>query len=206
MLEVLLPSVIGAVGALGSGILGSQGASDQNAANRAMMNKKMVWDLKVANSAHQRQVADLKAAGLNPLLSVNRGAASPQAAMAHMENTAKAGIEAANTYRSISAQVKNLAEDTKLKAEQNKTQQEMQKQIAATINKLEADTKVSQNTATSVDIQNRINSISAQLYEDNPWLKNIEDISGAIGIDLRDLIRKSMPNRSKGSTVAPRGN
>jgi len=49
----------------------------------------------MSGTAHQRQVADLKAAGLNPLLSASSGASTPQGAMATVQNVEQQGIASA---------------------------------------------------------------------------------------------------------------
>lgn len=45
---------------------------------------------RMANTSHQREVADLKAAGLNPILSANRGADSPSGVLAQVPDVAGA--------------------------------------------------------------------------------------------------------------------
>lgn len=67
-------------GAVSGGILGIGGALIQNAANRDAAQNQMNFQERMSGSAHVREVADLKAAGLNPILSANAGASSPQGA------------------------------------------------------------------------------------------------------------------------------
>lgn len=82
-------------GSILSGIAGSAlsavGGLIGNRQTRQSVADQMAWQESMANTAHQRQVADMRAAGLNPILSATggAGAATPQGAHAVMENVFK---------------------------------------------------------------------------------------------------------------------
>lgn len=69
------------------GVGGYLGGREANQANAAMADKQMAFQERMSSTAHQREVEDLKKAGINPLLSANAGASTPAGATAEMKNT-----------------------------------------------------------------------------------------------------------------------
>lgn len=78
-------------------------AFEQRSFNSEEAEKQRLWEEQMANTAHQREVADLQAAGLNPVLSTNlSGSAVPTGAYASGSNANTSGaVNSAGALSSI---------------------------------------------------------------------------------------------------------
>lgn len=110
------------VGSVVAGLFSRKGAKDQNEAQIASAREQMAFQERMSNTAHQREVADLRAAGLNPILSATggSGASSPSGAQANIENELAPAISSAMAARELSQNLRNMQRQEQVLAQQER--------------------------------------------------------------------------------------
>ena len=105
MLAAVLPAVVSAAASY-------FGQQEANRVNKEIADNQMAFQRDMSGSSYQRAVADMRAAGLNPMLAYSQGGAStPAGATAQMQSSLGAAATSAG-------QAANVAADVLLKREQ----------------------------------------------------------------------------------------
>lgn len=108
--------MLGALGgALIGGLFSMAGQDSANSHNAGQAARQMDFQERMSNTAYQRGVADMKKAGLNPMLAYSQGGAStPSGAAGHFENSA---AELGRGFTNLGSSAANYASVDNIKAQ-----------------------------------------------------------------------------------------
>ena len=165
---------------LGDSAINYFGQEEENRANKHESQRNRDFQERMSNTQHQRQVEDLRLAGLNPILSATSGAGTPTGSMAApQKSSAIAARRGFNEQRLLTSQVNQISADTK-----NKDQLALR--TAEEITNVKEQRKAIVASARATELDNIGRQQAADFYRDNPLAKKIkmwiDSLSGGSGV------------------------
>lgn len=115
--------------------------------------QQMQFQERISSTAHQRAMADMRAAGLNPILAAGNSASTPSGAMS-------SGVDFMTPAVSTALQSKRLREEVENMDETNKNLREQNELLRAQKIASMADAQLKISSARNVDQQTVLNKLS----------------------------------------------
>lgn len=173
-----------AAATIGAGLLSYKGAKQANQATAKSVDNQIAFQREMSNTAYQRGMADMKKAGLNPMLAYKMGgASSPQGAHYVAQNELGAGVQSAIGAANAVTSARSQASQARLNnAQIQKIEQEIDKIIPAQATLLAEQAKQAGAYASKAEVEKGLIRLKTGLTQLD--LNAYKELSKQLGISM----------------------